>query len=235
MSDPREIQAFYDKVYYKDARTDNAVPRHLRRMATRFIKPGQQVLDVACGTGNWLMAVRDAGGLPSGIDLSPRAIDICKQQMPEGEFHSGPAESLPFRTNAFDVITCLGSLEHFLDPVSAVKEMVRVSRKGALFIILVPNSGFLTRRLGLYGGTHQVAAREDVRSLEEWNEIFESGGLKTTRRWKDLHVLSREWIGSRGWRYTPIRALQALALIFWPLSWQYQVYHSLVAKQQPDH
>ena len=230
MSDHREMQAFYDDVYYKDASAALVVSRHLRRMASRFIRPGQQVLDVACGTGNWLLAAREVGGAPSGIDLSPKAIDICKQHMPEGEFYSGPAETLPFDSDAFDVITCLGSLEHFLDPVSAVKEMVRVSKKGALFIILVPNSGFLTRRLGLYGGTHQVAAKEEVRSLEEWNKIFESGGLKTTERWKDLHVLSWEWISSNGWMRTPVRALQALALAVWPLSWQYQVYHSLVAK-----
>jgi ubiquinone/menaquinone biosynthesis C-methylase UbiE len=227
MSDHREIQLFYDTVYYKDAGIDIAVSRHLRRMAKKFIRPEQQVLDVACGTGSWLMAVGHEGGIPSGIDLSPKAIDICKQKMPNGEFHSGPAESLPFKNNIFDVITCLGSLEHFLDPVSAIKEMVRVSREGALFIILVPNSGFLTRRLGLYKGTHQVTAREDVRSLEEWNEIFESGGLETINRWKDLHVLSWSWISSRGWSRIPIRALQGLALFFWPLSWQYQVYHSL--------
>jgi hypothetical protein len=28
-----------------------------------------------------------------------------------------------------------------------------------------------------------------------------------------------------GWLAAPLRALQALALVFWPLRWQYQVYH----------
>ena len=147
--------------------------------------------------------------------------------MPDGEFHSGPAESLPFPDGRFDIVTCLGSLEHFLEPVEALREMVRVATRDAVFIILVPNSGFLTRRLGLYRGTYQTAAKEEVRSLREWDRLFQSAGLQLTDRWKDLHVLSWSWIVSLGWSRVPIRALQGMALLFWPLDWQYQVYHAL--------
>jgi len=86
-------------------------------------------------------------------------------------------------------------------------------------------AGFLTRRLGLYGGTQQVMAKEDVYELAEWNRLFEAAGLRVIERWRDLHPLSWSWIarGSRlGW---PVRAAQALALAAWPLGWQYQVYH----------
>lgn len=228
MSKHDEIQSFYDDVYYKNANEEVLPSHHLRNLAGKYVQQGNQVLDVACGTGNWLMAVRERGAIPSGIDLSRKAIEICRANMPEGEFHAGPAETLPFPDNSFDVITCLGSLEHFLDPVSAVREMTRVSRDNALFIILVPNSGFLTRRLGLFRGTYQTAAKEEVRTLDAWNRIFESGGLVVKKRWKDLHVVSWEWISSAGWLQMPLRALQAFALPFWPVSWQYQVYHLLV-------
>jgi ubiquinone/menaquinone biosynthesis C-methylase UbiE len=230
MSKHEEIKSFYDTVYYKDASVAVSTSNHLRRLAGKFVSPGQQVLDVACGTGNWLLAAVERGAQPSGIDLSTKAIDICQQNMPEGEFHAGPGESLPFEDNHFDLITCLGSLEHFLDPVAAVKEMVRVSKDHAKFIILVPNSDFLTRRLGLYKGTYQTAAREEVRTLEEWDNIFRSGGLQTIKRWKDLHMLSWGWIALGGWKRAPLRTIQALALIFWPLHWQYQVYHLLTRK-----
>ncbi|MGB5261658.1 MAG: class I SAM-dependent methyltransferase [Gammaproteobacteria bacterium] len=227
MSEHDEIRSFYDTVYYRDAGTRVSASGHLRRMASKYVHPGDQVLDIACGTGNWLMAACERGAIPAGIDLSPKAIDICKHNMPDGEFVSGPAESLPFADNSYDVVTCLGSLEHFLDPVAAVCEMVRVAKNDAAFIILVPNSGFLTRRLGLYRGTYQTAAKEEVRSLDEWQQIFAAGGLRTLRRWKDLHVLSWPWIMNAGWLRAPVRALQAVALASWPLSWQYQVYHLL--------
>jgi len=232
MSNHDEIQSFYDDVYYKNANGNITPSRHLRNLAEKYVQSGDRVLDVACGTGHWLMAARERGAIPSGIDLSGKAISICRANMPAGEFHAGPAESLPFPDNSFDVITCLGSLEHFLDPVSAVREMVRVSRDNALFIILVPNSGFLTRRLGLYQGTYQTAAKEEVRTLDAWNGIFESGGLTVKKRWKDLHVVSWSWISSAGWLQTPLRALQAFTLPFWPVSWQYQVYHLLVTANE---
>lgn len=219
------IGQFYDSVYYRNARADTNVSRHLRSLVSRLaIRKGDRVLDVGCGTGQWLIAVRKCGAYPYGVDLSSKAISICKTIIPDGVFHAGPAETLPFENETFDVVSCLGSLEHFVDPVLALKEMARVAKKDATFLILVPNAGFLTRRLGLYGGTNQVDAKEDVRSIQEWRALFEMAGLEVKRMWKDLHVLSWHWILTGRWYAVPVRAVQALALSTWPLKWQYQIY-----------
>ncbi|MDR3323719.1 MAG: hypothetical protein LBS89_05910 [Zoogloeaceae bacterium] len=50
----------------------------------------------------------------------------------------------------------LGALERFLDKSRALAEMRRVTKPGAVFLILASIAGFLTRRLDLYGGSHQV-------------------------------------------------------------------------------
>jgi SAM-dependent methyltransferase len=145
--------------------------------------------------------------------------------MPEGEFYVQAAERLPFSDEHFDFVTCLGSLEHFVQPEQALAEMMRVAKADARFVLLVPNSGFLTRRLGLFAGTYQVDAREVVRSLDEWRDLFEGAGLEITEMWKDLHVVSWSWIKKGKWYQIPLRLLQALALPFWPVKWQYQVFH----------
>jgi ubiquinone/menaquinone biosynthesis C-methylase UbiE len=221
-----KIRSFYDSVYYKNAYTNVHVSRHYEQMAENLgISPDMRVLDVACGTGEWLLACSNRGATISGIDLSGKAISVCKNIMPEGDFRQNEAESLPYENGIFDVVTCLGSLEHFVQPVTALKEMVRVAKKEARFIILVPNADFLTRRLGLYSGTYQVEAKEHVRSLDEWEKLFAQAGLTIEDRWKDLHVLSWKWITSSTWYTIPLRAAQALALASWPLKWQYQVYH----------
>lgn len=85
----------------------------------------------------------------NGVDLSEKAITVCKTALLQGDFYSTPAEDLPFEENRFDVVTCLGSLEHFVDPGKALKEMVRVAKNDAIFLLLVPNADFLMRRLGL--------------------------------------------------------------------------------------
>lgn len=219
------IREFYDSTYYRDATAGATIPGHLMRLARRLgIRPGHQVLDVACGTGGWLRAVAAHGATPVGIDLSEKAVAACRTVLPGAELQVGPAERLPFADGRFNVVSCLGSIEHFVDPLAALREMVRVARADATFVLVVPNAGFLTRRLGLYGGTHQAAVREVVRTLAEWTTLFADGGLLVEEKWRDLHVLSGSWIRQAGpWR-APVRAAQALALALWPLEWQYQVY-----------
>lgn len=217
---------YYDTIYYKNVTPDARISGHLERLASRVgIGRGQRILDVACGTGRWLLAAYNQGAIPTGIDLSQRAIQACKLVMPKGQFCTGSAETLPFRSAEFDLVSCLGALEHFMDPDLALKDMVRVAKDDARFLLLVPNAGFLTRRLGFYRGTKQVAIKEDVRTLQGWQELFESAGLRIKERWSDLHVLSWSWITSAPWYGIPLRAAQAFALTVWPLSCQYQVYH----------
>ena len=229
--DLEEIREFYDKVYYSDASATGArrIPGHYFRLYRRLeISPDANVLDVACGTGEWLEACADQNCSVSGVDLSAKAIAVCQERLPQGEFYAQPAETLPFDDDSFDVVTCLGSLEHFVDPASSLKEMARVARADAKIVILVPNKDFLTRRLGLFGGTYQVDAKEVVRTLEEWDALFVAGGLSVAERWRDLHVLTFSWIKKGKIYMWPFRALQALLLAIWPLRWQYQVYHRCV-------
>lgn len=220
------IREFYDNEYYAHVGSNTRLPWHCRKIGLRLgDMSARQVLDVACGTGEWLDFFHDQGASVAGIDLSQKAIDECLRRFPAGEFHCGPAESLPFANARFDLVTCMGSLEHFLDKPRALAEMRRVAKPGATFLILVPNAGFLTRRLGLYGGTQQVKAKEDVLELAGWGQLLEAAGLQVTERWRDLHPISWSWIlHGNAWTW-PIRAAQALALAVWPVRWQYQVYH----------
>jgi len=220
------VRDYYDSVYYQRVADEQSIPAHYRRLARRFTPwEGQRLLDVGCGTGIWLRAVAELGATPAGIDISEVALAICRQHLHQAELHCGSAEQLPFANGHFDFVSCLGALEHFIDPEAALREMIRVAKPDAGFLLLVPNADFLTRRLGLYSGTQQAAVREEVRPLEEWQQMFESAGLQIQARWKDLHVLSISWITRGPSYYWPIRAAQALVLPLWPLSWQYQVYH----------
>jgi SAM-dependent methyltransferase len=224
--DHERIREFYDSVYYRDADKTPAVSRHLRRLAKKLGPwTGQRVLDVACGTGGWLAATAALGATPAGIDISQKSLDVCRRALPDAKLYCGSAERMPFGDREFDFVSCLGALEHFLDPYAALREMVRVAKPNAPLLFLVPNSDFLPRRLGLYSGTQQADVREDVRSLPEWEVLFESAGFVVRHRWRDLHVLSASWIFRGRWFGWPLRAAQALALPLWPLSWQYQVYY----------
>jgi len=220
-----DIKHFYDNEYHAAASVGSRLPWHTRRVAGR-LEPlaGKVVLDVACGAGAWLAELAARGASVAGVDISTRAVAVCRERLPKADVRESVAESLPFETASFDLVSCLGSLEHFLDQPAALAEMRRVARPGAAVLILVPNAGFLTRRLGLYAGTEQTAARETVRTLGEWESMIAAAGLRVRHRWRDLHVLGRAWICRGPWWRWPVRALQAFALSVWPVAWQYQVY-----------
>ena len=225
------IREYYDRVYHRNSEVEPKIPNHSRRLAQRF-EPwqGKRLLDIGCGTGAWLRAASSLGARPAGVDISQVALDACRRFLPQAELHCGPAEELPFGDGEFDFVSCLGALEHFIDAEKALQEMIRVAKPTADFLLLVPNANFLPRRLGLYSGTEQAEVREEVRSLEGWQRLFESTGLHVNQRWRDLHVLSRSWIAHGPWYGWPLRGAQALALPLWPISWQYQVYHHCRSK-----
>lgn len=223
-NDIEDIRSFYQNVYYgKASASDRPAHYHLRLTQRLGVSPGSEVLDVACGLGGWLLACQQRGAHPSGVDLSEKAISLCRQAMPEGTFHAQPAETLPFADHHFDLVTCLGSLEHFVDPVSALREMGRCAKPGAPILIVVPNTEFLARKLGLWDGTQQTAAREEARSPDGWRQLFAEAGLEVTKAWSDLHMLSWGWISQRGALQVPFRLAVALGLCLLPLRWQYQI------------
>jgi ubiquinone/menaquinone biosynthesis C-methylase UbiE len=100
------------------------------------------VLDVATGTGRLPLALceyEDFHGRVIGIDLSramlAQAAHKLQPHCARVDLLWWPAESLPFADNAFDVVTCLESLEFMPDPKAALAELIRVLRPGGLLLI----------------------------------------------------------------------------------------------------
>jgi len=219
------LRKFYDSEYYAGSQGSSVLPWHMKMVANRLVlRPGTKVLDVACGTGEWLEELKNHGADIAGVDISERAISHALERLPDATLKRSTAEDLPFESGQFDLVTCLGSLEHFIDQPKSLLEMRRVAADGARVLILVPNAGFLTRRLGLYQGTQQVRIRETVRTIAEWKEMINGAGLAPVALWRDLHMLSIQWLRKGPVINYPLRVLQALALTVWPIAWQYQVY-----------
>ena len=232
--DDQTIRNFYDNIYYQHVDSDPKPSGHLVRLAKHLgIGTGAKVLDVGCGTGAWLRVMSSFGAMPHGIDISATAVAACRAAVPMADLHCAPAEPLPWPDGVFDFVTCLGSLEHFRDPLAALRDMVRVAKPDARVLLLVPNADFLTRKLGCYGGTNQAQVRELVLSMEEWETLFGQAGLQVSKRWRDLHVLSWYWITKGRWYRRPLRLAQAVSLCFWPLRWQYQIYHLCTVRKFP--
>ncbi len=96
----------------------------------------EEVLDVACGTGEFEALAHHPQQSITGIDLSPSMLAIARQKCPTIDFKLGSATALPFPANQFDVVLSANAF-HYFDPVDqALAEMVRVAQPGGRIIIL---------------------------------------------------------------------------------------------------
>jgi ubiquinone/menaquinone biosynthesis C-methylase UbiE len=105
------------------------------------LRAGLRVLDVGCGTGDYLriMAPLVAPGPAVGIDLSATLIARAQQRAAAGEanvsFRVGDAYDLPFPDASFDRVVASQVLLHLADPWRAVAQMRRVLAPGGLLSI----------------------------------------------------------------------------------------------------
>lgn len=157
---------------------------------------GEHLLDIACGSG-YLLQVADRRGLVAfGVDFSEVAVRRARCVTQRSRVVLSDAEVLPWKTETFDYATNLGSLEHFIHPERAIREMCRVLKPDGLISIEVPNSRYLwdmvRRQLGRrpISGTTQLISR--VAPLDEWRRYLEHQGLKV-QRIEASHSLSRSW------------------------------------------
>jgi SAM-dependent methyltransferase len=105
------------------------------------LRPGLRVLDVGCGTGDYLrvMAPLIAPGPAVGVDLSAALVARARQREAPAEalvsFQVGDACELPFAAAAFDRVVANQILLHLADPWRAVAEMRRVLAPGGLLSV----------------------------------------------------------------------------------------------------
>lgn len=93
------------------------------------VRPGQRVLDVACGTGvlaRAILARTGPGGQVVGLDPNPGMLAVAKELAPAVTWHQGASESLPFPDQSFDAVVSQFGLMFFEDRQQAVREMLRV-------------------------------------------------------------------------------------------------------------
>lgn len=95
------------------------------------------LLDVGCGSGDFLAAMRDLGWRVKGVETDPRAADIARQR--GLDISTGDLQTAGFDGGSFDAVTMAHVIEHVHDAAAVVAECRRVLKPGGTLVILTPN------------------------------------------------------------------------------------------------
>ncbi len=161
-------------------------------IAAAALRPGERVLDVACGTGVVTRrAVERVGatGAVAGLDVNPGMLAVARAQSPGDtsiEWHEASAESMPFADATFDVVLCQMGLQFIPGKLAALREMRRVLNPGGRALVTVPGpkpplfavmADALARHLSPEAGSF-VDLVFSMHDIDELTELMHSAGFR---------------------------------------------------------
>jgi SAM-dependent methyltransferase len=161
---------FYERNAEDYARSTRALS--LEREIDRFcshLERGARVLDVGCGGGRDLLALREAGMQPTGLELSPKLAEIARS-FSDCEVVVGDMRAPPFANGSFDGIWAAASLLHLhRDDVLPTLRRLRS-------LMAVHGIFFASMKIGL-GSERSTDGRQfTFFSQEEWSNLLHQAG-----------------------------------------------------------
>lgn len=114
----------------------------------KYVRKGR-LLDVGCGTGNFVFRARELGWDAYGVEISKRHSDFLRYELRLNVVNSC-VEEVDFGPDFFDVVILNHVLEHLFDPKMVLKKIYGCLKKGGILALYVPNEfGCLYSRLML--------------------------------------------------------------------------------------
>jgi demethylmenaquinone methyltransferase/2-methoxy-6-polyprenyl-1,4-benzoquinol methylase len=132
---PAAVEAMFDRispVYDLMNRVMTAgLDRRWRRLAAeQVVRPGDEVLDACCGTGDLALEAERAGGRVTGLDFSKPMLERARRKSGTVEWVRGDLLALPFADESFDVATVGFGVRNVDGLEAGLRELARVLRPG---------------------------------------------------------------------------------------------------------
>lgn len=118
--------------------------RLIAHTVRQYFSSAVNVLEVGCGTGFALRALKDA--LPTanlvGTELFDEGLQVARERWPGVTFTQADARAMPF-SSEFDLVAAFDVIEHIDDDIGALREVFRILKDGGGLIVTVPQHQWL--------------------------------------------------------------------------------------------
>jgi SAM-dependent methyltransferase len=140
-----ETRAFFSpRAATWDTKFGDDMPAYAAAVARAGIRPGGVAIDVGCGTGRALPALRRAVGPDGAViaaDLTPAMLATARPQATAARaaLVLADARRLPFAGGSADALFAAGLVSHLPDPEAGLGELARITRPGGLLVLFHPS------------------------------------------------------------------------------------------------
>ncbi|MBO4702915.1 MAG: class I SAM-dependent methyltransferase [Lachnospiraceae bacterium] len=112
------------------------------------LKPGQNLIDVGCGTGTILKTLSNIENINGhGIDIEPQMLSVAKDKCPDMDIRECSCDKTPYDDDSFDVMTACMAYHHFADKDAFIREASRILKSGGILYLADPRFPFLPRKI----------------------------------------------------------------------------------------
>ena len=168
----------YDQLAATYATTRSAHPVVMARLhdaAIAALDVGTgRLLEIGCGTGNYVGALQDATGAAAwGVDPSAEMLAVARNRWPGVCFEQGAGEALPFADGSFDLVFSVDVAHHLADPPACLAEAWRVLVPGGKLCTVTDSERIIATRAPLAAYWPETVAVEmqryhSIGTLEVW-------------------------------------------------------------------
>jgi ubiquinone/menaquinone biosynthesis C-methylase UbiE len=139
----------YDAIASEYAGHRKVHPGILRDLLeTEAVGRTDHVLEIGCGSGNYISAIRSEAGCPcDGIDPSEKMLEAARRQAPEVSFRVGRGEELPYSDATFDLAFSVDVIHHVTHRGDFFRQVHRVLKPGGRACTVTESEPMIRSRL----------------------------------------------------------------------------------------
>ena len=141
------------------------VESHILSFAKFDAYKGKSVLEVGCGIGTAAQSFMEAGAVYTGIDISPRSVELAKKRMDlfklTGEVRVDDIQNGSFGEDRYDLVYSFGVLHHIPDLKSALQNIYKALKPGGEFKLIM-YAEYSWKKLCIDVGLDQLEAQSGI-------------------------------------------------------------------------